>query len=343
MKKTLIALAAVAATSAAFAQSSVTIDGSVDLGFVKPIIGATSAATTNPVRLDATNGANQIRFLGTEDLGGGLKANFALAQRFSPESGGNDGTKNTRPTFQGESTVGLSGGFGSVKLGRALTAFQGPVNMTDPWGTLQQGSSAVLTAGYATDKENNTDSAGLGRTDAIFYSSPNFSGFSGAVSIGLKEHTPSTVTPAAAAPSKNLTSLWASYASGPLYVGGGMEQNRQDDQITAILATYNLGFMTVGAGYSTIDLKAADSATAFDRKAWNIMAVAPMGAFVIKAGYGVSEADASGDKISKKLGLGVDYMLSKRTKIYASYGNDKGLGTKDGLRTGYDLGIRHTF
>ncbi len=328
MKKTLIALAAVAATSAAFAQSSVTIDGAVDLGYVKPI-GSKDA------RLDATNGANQIRFLGTEDLGGGLKANFTLAQRFSPESGGNDGTTFARPTFQGESTVGLSGGFGAVKLGRSLTAFQGPVNMTDPWGTLQVASSAVLTSGYATDKENNADAAGLGRTEAIHYSSPNFSGFSAAVSLGLKQHTGSA-TPLP----KNLMSLWAGYASGPLYVGGGLEQNRQDDQITAILATYNLGFMTVGAGYSNIDLKAADTATAFDRNAWNIMAVAPMGAFVIKAGYGVSKADASGAEATKKLGLGVDYMLSKRTKVYASFGSDS---VKTTNKSGYDIGIRHTF
>ncbi len=349
MKKTLIALAAVAATGAAFAQSSVTIDGAVDLGMVKPIIGATSAATTNKMRLDATNGANQIRFLGTEDLGGGLKAHFTLAQRFSPESGGNDGATFARPTFQGESTVGLSGGFGAVKLGRSLTALQGPVNLTDPWGTLQQGSTAVLTSGYATDRENNADAAGLGRTEAIHYSSPNFSGFSAAVGIGFKDHTASTFVPSATvttnptpAPSKNLLSLWASYASGPLYVGGGMEQNRQDDQITAVLATYNLGFMTVGGGFSQIDANGGPASNV-DRKAWNIMAVAPMGAVVIKAGYGVSENDATGAKIVKKLGLGVDYMLSKRTKVYASYGNDKGVGTKDGLRTGYDLGIRHTF
>ncbi len=341
MKKTLIALAAVAATGAAFAQSSVTIDGAVDLGLVKPIIGITSAATDNPMRLDAANGASQIRFLGTEDLGGGLKAHFTLAQRFSPESGLNDGTTGTRPTFQGESTVGLSGGFGAVKLGRALTAFQGPVNTTDPWGTLQQGSLAVLTAGYTTDKENNAGLAGLGRTEAIHYSSPKFGGFSAAFSYGFKQHTGSA-TPLPAG-TQNLTSLWASYGAGPLYIGGGVESNRQDDQVTALLATYNLGFMTVGGGFSNVDIKAADTLAEFDRKAWNIMAVVPMGAFVIKGGYGVSEADATGDKVVKKLGLGVDYMLSKRTKIYASYGNDKGLLTKDGLRTGYDLGIRHTF
>lgn len=323
MKKTLIALAAVAATSAAFAQSSVTIDGAVDLGYVKPI-GSKDA------RLDATNGANQIRFLGTEDLGGGLKAHFTLAQRFSPESGGNDGTTFSRPTFQGESTVGLSGGFGAVKLGRSLTAFQGPVNATDPWGTLQQSSTAVLTSGYFTDKENNADAAGLGRTEAIHYTSPNFSGFSAAVSLGLKQHTGSA-TPLP----KNLVGLWASYASGPLYVGGGMEQNRQDDQVTALLGTYNLGFMTVGGGVSQLDLAVGN-----DRKAWNIMAVAPMGAFVIKAGYGQVKDDVTGTKLSKKLGLGVDYMLSKRTKVYASYGNE-GARTTD--KTGYDIGIRHTF
>jgi predicted porin len=324
MKKTLIALAAVAST-AAFAQSSVTIDGAVDLGIVKK----TGASAT----LDAANGASQIRFLGTEDLGGGLKAHFTLAQRFSPESGLNDGTTaaTQRPTFQGESTVGLSGGFGSVKLGRALTAFQGPVNTTDPWGTLQQGSLAVLTTAYATDINNVAGSgSGLGRTDGIFYTSPNFSGFSAAVTLGLKNSN-SSGTPTVGA--KNLMSLWASYASGPLYVGGGMEQNRSDDQIMAILGTYNLGFMTVGAGYSSLDPAAA----AVDRTSWNLMAVAPMGAVTIKAAYGQSKVSGVAAD-TKKLGLGVDYALSKRTKIYTSYGRNS--VTKV---TGYDVGVRHTF
>lgn len=335
MKKTLIALAAVAATGAAFAQSSVTLDGVVDLGVVKPIVGVTSAATTNGARLDATNGASQIRFRGTEDLGGGLKANFILAQRLSLESGGNDGTANGRPTFQGESTVGLSGAFGSVKLGRALTALQGPINATDPWGTYQQGSTAVLAAGYTTDPANNTDTAGLGRTDAIHYSSPNFSGFSASVGLGFKQQA-NPVTPQA----KGLVSLYTSYAAGPLVVGVGYEQNRSDDEITFIHGIYDFGVVRLGAGVSTIDTAAA---TGVDRNAFNIMAIVPLGAFTIKAGYGVSENDATSVKLNKKLGLGVDYALSKRTRLYASYGNDKGAGTKAGLRTGYDFGVAHTF
>lgn len=325
MKKTLIAMAAVAVSSAAFAQSSVTIDGAVDLGYVKPI-GADDA------RLDATNGANQIRFRGTEDLGGGLKANFILAQRFSPESGGNDGTLNARPTFQGESTVGLSGAFGSVKLGRALTALQAPINATDPWGTLQQGSTAVLASGYATDPANNTDGAGLGRTDAIHYNSPSFGGFSVAVGLGFKQQA----TPAAVQ-AKNLVSLYGAYAAGPLVVGAGYEQNRSADKITFVHAIYNFGVVSVGGGYSTIDL---DAVAGVDRNAWNIMAMVPMGAVTIKAGYGVSENDVTGVKLTKKLGLGVDYALSKRTKIYASFGRDDARTT---LKSGYDIGVRHTF
>ncbi|KRC08562.1 hypothetical protein ASE11_22595 [Hydrogenophaga sp. Root209] len=326
MKKTLIALAAVAATGAAFAQSSVTIDGQVDLGVVRP------AADNNSTRLDAANGSTQIRFRGTEDLGGGLKANFILAQRLSLESGANDGSANGRPTFQGESTVGLSGGFGSVKLGRALTALQGPINATDPWGTLQQGSTAVLAAGYATDPANNTDGAGLGRTDAIHYNSPKFGGFSAAASVGFKQQA----TPAAEQ-AKNFMSLYASYAAGPLVVGIGHEQNRSDDDVTFIHAIYDFGVVRLGAGVSTIDTAAP---AGVDRNAFNIMAVAPMGAFTIKAGYGVSENDTTNVKLTKKLGLGVDYALSKRTLIYTSLGRDTARTTN---KTGYDIGIRHTF
>jgi predicted porin len=328
MKKTLIALAAVAATGAAFAQSSVTLDGVVDLGVVRPL------ADNNNTRLDATNGATQIRFRGTEDLGGGLKANFILAQRLSLESGANDGSSNGRPTFQGESTVGLSGGFGSVKLGRALTALQGPINATDPWGTLQLGSTAVLASGYATDPANNTDGAGLGRTDAIHYNSPKFGGFSGAVGIGFKQQASPATEQA-----KNLISLYGSYAAGPLVVGIGNEQNRSDDDITFIHAIYDFGVVRLGAGFSTIDIK-TPTATSFDRNAWNIMAVAPMGAFTIKAAYGVSENDATNVKVMKKLGLGVDYALSKRTLVYTSLGRD---GARTTNKTGYDIGIRHTF
>ncbi len=330
MKKTLIALAAVAATGAAFAQSTVTLSGTVDVGISNPI-GAAKA------RVDqSANGANQIVFSGSEDLGGGLKANFRLAQRFSPESGMNDGSAANRPTFQGESTVGLSGGFGAIKVGRSLTALQGPVNSTDPWGTLQQGSVAVLTTGYATDIDNNPGSTGggLGRTDAVNYTTPSFNGFTASISLGLKDSqsSGSVVTGA-----KNLTSLWASYANGPVMVGAGTEQNRTGDKVTAILATYDLGVAKIGAGYGVVDTVAS----AADRKSYNIMVTAPFGAVTLKAGYGQSKLDGATASV-KKTGIGADYAMSKRTTLYTSYGRDAAW-TTDTTKTGFDFGIRHNF
>jgi predicted porin len=325
MKKSLIALAALAATTA-FAQSSVSISGRIDLGVVK--------TTGASAKLDVTNGANQIRFAGIEDLGGGLKANFVLAQRFSPESGLADGTSQ-RPTFQGESTVGLSGGFGAIKVGRSLTALQGPVNGTDPYGTLTQGSTAALTTGYATDLDFGTSGSGLGRTDAINYNSPSINGFNVGVTIGLKNSASSGTTVLGAG---NLTSVWASYAAGPLMVGGGMEENRTGDKVTAVLATYDLGRAKIGVGNSTVNTVAN---TGTNGKNTNFMVAVPMGAVTATLGYTDVKAGGTGAK-SNKTGLGVTYALSKRTNLYSTYGSTKAKATNT-TTTGYDFGIVHSF
>jgi predicted porin len=331
MKKSLIALAVLAASGAALAQSSVTLSGTVNLGVVK--------TTGASAKLDAANGASQIVFSGSEDLGGGLKANFRLAQRFSPESGWNDGALNSRPTFQGESTVGLSGAFGAVKLGRALTAFGAPINNTDPWGTLTVGSTANLASGYVTDPVANFDGEGAARTDGIFYSSPNFSGFSVAATVGLKNSQAGVVATGAAVPAqaKNLISLWGQYANGPLMVGVGYEQNRRDDDITAILGTYDLGMVKLGAGYSQVDTVAIAGTK---RKNWNMMATMPFGAVSAKLGYYASKAEGTGVKTTK-VGLGGEYALSKRTYLYTTVGRTK-VGAA-AATTGFDVGVSHSF
>lgn len=325
----LAALATLAAAGTTFAQSSVTISGRIDLGVVK--------TTGASAKLDATNGASQIRFAGTEDLGGGMKANFVLAQRFSPESGLNDGSAGNRPLMQGETTVGLSGGFGAIKVGRSLTAFQGPVNGTDPYGTLTQGSTAALTAGYSTDIDSNlgASGSGLGRTDAITYNSPSINGFNVGVSIGLKNSASSGATVVGAG---NLTSVWASYAAGPLMVGGGMEENRTGDKVTAVLATYDLGMAKIGVGNSTVNTVANTGANG---KNTNFMVAVPMGALTATLGYTDQKAGGTGAK-TNKTGLGVTYALSKRTNLYSTYGSTKAKATNT-TTTGYDFGVAHAF
>ena len=121
MKKSLIALAVLAAAGAASAQSSVSLYGLADVyvGSVKNTI-----ANPNSKKQTAVNssGLNNSRWglRGSEDLGNGLKANFVLEAGFETDTGA---AGSLGSTFQRKSTVGLSGAFGSVELGRNYTAY----------------------------------------------------------------------------------------------------------------------------------------------------------------------------------------------------------------------------
>ncbi|MDO9203061.1 MAG: porin, partial [Hydrogenophaga sp.] len=112
MKKSLIALAVLAASGAAMAQSSVTLYGIADVVIHKDK-GASAALASGGVS------GSRLGFKGTEDLGGGLKANFVLEQGLQLDTGAiGDGTAKTAgQAFSRQSYVGLSGGFGEVKLG----------------------------------------------------------------------------------------------------------------------------------------------------------------------------------------------------------------------------------
>jgi len=115
MKKTLIALAAVAASSAALAQSSVTLFGIMDVNVrhTKTEANGTDVSLTEMAQ-DGT-ASSRLGFRGVEDLGGGLKASFNFEQGINAESGATDAN-----TWQRNAWVALSGGFGKFQLGRSL-------------------------------------------------------------------------------------------------------------------------------------------------------------------------------------------------------------------------------
>jgi len=113
MKKSLIALAALAAT-ASFAQSSVTISGAIDAGVANVKLGNSTSATNMG---SGIHGASRLRFVGVEDLGGGMKANFWLEMQ--PDL--SNGTTSSSGLFNRGAWAGLSGGFGELRLGRQGT------------------------------------------------------------------------------------------------------------------------------------------------------------------------------------------------------------------------------
>lgn len=192
MKKSLIALAALAAVGAASAQSSVTLYGVVDIGFGSQT--TTSRDGSNTIRsrgvIEGSNASNRIGFRGTEDLGGGLKANFLVEQGISPTSPELFATRVTGLNHQVTGQPASSTGAFSTSTNR-----QTYVGLTSATiGTFNIGRQYTLAddfaslSGYNIGAENSVGSQGhlagmlpgsaiLGtRSNSIVYVSPNFGG-----------------------------------------------------------------------------------------------------------------------------------------------------------------------
>lgn len=348
----MFALAALAATTA-FAQSTVTINGVVDVG-----VRNTSKVAAGAAKLGVTAGNNnRIGFGVVEDLGGGLKATANAEMRFDPATGTPEAA-GARPLFQGQTRVGLMGGFGTVMLGRGLTALQlANGGNSDPWGVTTAAGS-VYAAGFATDYA----AGGEGRIDqGIWYTSPTVGGFTLSATMSPRKIATAAVAAAPAVPdsptkqgtsevaakagtaSKTSQSINLTYANGPLVVGLGNERNRANDTITQVYGNYNMGVAKLFASYATIEGgTAAEQAAAGtfaatasavntgtttntqvaaggEIKNWTVGATVPMGAATIRVGYSGWNGDGSATaKDDTKFGIGVKYDLSKRTFIYSN-------------------------
>ena len=140
MKKTLVAIAALAAATGAMAE--VTISGTVDLGYTNTTL--TSAAGASSVRGGVNNGINgqdALNFGVSEQLDNGLTAyaNFNYAPTTDVA---------TSPAQDSGSGVGLKGDFGNLFLGRTWDAVMTSVVFAQPnYGNIQGISTAHT--GYA--------------------------------------------------------------------------------------------------------------------------------------------------------------------------------------------------
>ena len=307
MKRHLILCATLASLGAtAFAQSNVTIYGKVDLGLRKAV------GTDN--KEIATSSDGRIGFRGTEDLGNGLKAFFQLEHRFFPNTGAIDGAQ----FWKGISHVGLESGLGKLGLGRQyVAAFSLVQNQIDPFGgdTVAQLRDVIFRVGGISKI----------RVDNSIRYDKSFGGLNFAASI------------AEAAPNggpDRPTSVAVNWKSGPLFLAAGLEDpaNATDD-IVSVGGGYTLGNATLTAGYSS-----GTMSTGVKAKGWLVGLNLGLGAGAVKVAFGQQERGST--KFAQKLGLGYHHSLSKRTMIYADVGHDSKATSE---KTGYDLGILHTF
>jgi len=333
MKKSLIALAVLGAfAGAASAQSSVTIYGLIDQAMSKPY------ATDDKKIVDSAfyGGGSRLGFRGVEDLGNGYKATFGLEHRLNADEGGSASAN----FWQGYSTVGMVTPFGAVNLGRQYTpAFVMIQNQIDPFGgeTVAQGREIGMRFGVV----NATPGPTAGTTASTIYKTRvadsirydlSMGGFNLGVSIAESASNNGGVS------NDKPFSIAANYAAGPFWIGAGYEDPAaEEDKGWNIGGRWNFGFMTVAAGYSSGTTAANQDATG-----WIIGATVPWGAFDFKVMYAENDIDVIGE--TKKAGIGAHYNLSKRTKIYADVAKIGGIATHFmDDKTGYDLGIKHTF
>jgi predicted porin len=365
MKKSLIALAVLAASGAAMAQSSVTIYGLVDA-----YVGQTSreVTSTNPAARSAelkqtvvnSNGQNNSRWglKGTEDLGGGMKALFVLEGGFNTDTGGFNNISNQGGGLFGrQAWVGLQSGFGTVGLGRQYPAYDDLRGATNMIYDSNFATTATVWGTGLQDYQNRS-------SNSIKYISPDFAGFSGAATYGFGENKTATND------AENVAAIHVKYANGPLLVGYAHQREKQvaggnlfggganvgvaagpvlfnsTRKYNLLGASYDLGMAKVTGQYN--QAKGATSATtSASDKEFNVGVSVPFGAAALAAGYSRSKSDAAGNN---NRGTGVSllgtYALSKRTNLYTGYLVTKvesaNAGTEVKAST-FGLGVKHLF
>lgn len=342
MKKSFFALAslALAAGGAAQAQSGVTVYGNIDLGVSKKTGGALT---------EGRRDNNRLGFKGVEDLGNGLKALFQLEIRYDPDIGTVEGV--SRPLFQGQSRVGLQGDFGTVRIGRGLTAYQDSNVAFEPFrGTPSTAGfeTDLMVAGYNSQPLDPAGSSANRFSNAVFYNSPVVAGLQLNVTVASKEALGNPVLVGrgtAAAPQYPANARLDSnpYSATLVYKGGifgamlASERNAAETRLWSVAASVQpRRDLKLMASYQSQDQDhtvAVNSVT----KAWVVGANLDIGPGTLLAGYGRKTPD--GAVPTKQIGVGYEYNLSTRTFLYADASQRKAATSVNF----YGIGIHHRF
>jgi predicted porin len=384
MQKKLIALAVAGlASTAAFAQTNVTIYGLVDYGYSYRFDGKNVGNAINGSQLGNTpnsqsqlNGGqslgNRLGFKGTEDLGNGLKAVFLLEQGFMLDTGmqQTSGSQFTRQAY-----MGLSGNFGTVVGGRLYTPHYTFVSGLDPFGAGTVGRYNNVYSTFAAAGTLGSLGDPVRVDNAVAYISPTFlGGLTGTLAFSNN----ATGQEAAASNAGNNT-VYAGllqYNNGPItagvnyhYIAAGSNLNAvKNVQNATVGGAYDFKVAKVMALYSWNDL---DYAIAGSGNAtlnnYMLGVTAPFGKFTGKASYIYSDGNRSAGGDAQQFAIGLDYSLSKRTTMYSAYSfinnddsrlaavgdasnsgayttsNPGNLGIPGVFQQGVQVGVRHTF
>jgi predicted porin len=380
MKKSLLALAALSAfATAAQAQSSVTVYGVIDAGYG-------SKDYTNNNYVVGSNGSSagvqqgsltsqRLGFRGTEDLGGGLKANFTMESGMAAA---------TAPTFAREYKAGLaSSTMGSLDIGLSKTVNQlmmerytaGGANnwVGETWNYTDATSFAVQAAAAGTalgvDATNTAaaDSRPVAdvttdRVTGFHYNSPNMSGFQLGVTIGTANNKDEDGAATNNAKTTNQEIAFVYTGIKGLSLGASMGERKAraatataetKGEITQFGASYAFGPATVFAQYVDAKVTGTNGAQSSRIDGTQFGVKYDVNSKVtLHAQMGQTESESTaGTKTHERdsVQLGAQYAFSKRTTAYVLYGTQESKSVS-GATTGVTneikgtvAGVRHSF
>jgi len=351
MKKSLVALAVLAASGAAMAQSSVTLYGTVDAAFTKYTAnnGVSKTGLGN-----SQLGSSFIGFRGSEDLGGGMKAEFKLEGGLANDIGAGKASNSNNQSSGGGalagaqglafgrfSHVGLVGSFGEIRLGRDYTStFQLGVAAVDPFGFNgpADASQMLLNLGV-----KNAQATVSGASNMIGYITPNVGGFEAKIQTFYGENASNAALGGKAGDG---SSVAVRFSNATTYLSASKMTTKGtvaaatatavaangDYTQTGYSASYNFGpakAIFTRAGETLV--KAAGKSTNDTNE---IGLIVPMGAANFKVAQITSTQNTgvagAADTKGTLMGVGVDYSLSKRTVAYGTYSR---VSNKDGGTT----------
>ncbi len=306
--------------------------------------GTVAATKAQSVGTSVGSATSAINIEAVEDLGGGLKAQARY--EIDPRGFANDGTALARH----QSFIGLSGGFGSIKMGAINTA------QLSAFG----GGSVLGTATGSAYAWTELAAGGAVRFNrSVRYDTPNFSGFTASMTYAPGNDDAASAPTAATTPiGQEVTDLGLNYSNGALSValsslqrsavtGGTASQAKST--YNSISANYAIGNAKVFVGFGDGDKSSQAPTTVnivnttggLDSKVSRVGASYTMGAVTLLAQYATAEIGT--DPKRKATGLRADYALSKRTAAYAAYeAFDTGAATANKINTAA-VGVRHAF
>ena len=346
-KKTLVAAAALLAVAgAAQAQSSVKL-----YGYIEASVGSFedfnfgTMTTDRATKVESGNMMTSFFGLsGSEDLGGGLKAEFVIESFLAGDTGSE--VRNLAGGFWGRgSWVGVSGDFGRVALGQYDNAFFTMGLLYNPFGSSMTFAPTMVS--YYSGSGAATLGYDTGWVNSITYETPNFGGFTASLQFAPKETS-------AGGDAKNAYALSAAYNAGPLSVMGvytssgntGSAAYTKVQKNFGLGASYNFGVAKLSAQYSQVK----DETAGADGKAkfFQIGAEVPVtDAGKVLVSYGQTKYDdfSVADGKLKQFSLGYDHSLSKRSGVYAALTTKKltGFGLCDDSANTCAAGRRPAF